>query len=39
MRSVCRALPPIGAERFEEIRREGYALLAELLTGRLELKK
>ena len=34
-----RSLPPIRAERFEELRREGKALLADLLTGRLELKK
>ena len=39
LRSTYRALPPIREERFEEIRREGSALLAELLTGRLELKK
>ena len=39
MRSIYRALPPIRAERFEELRKEGSALLAELLTGRLELKK
>lgn len=39
MRNTYRSLPPIRAERFEELRREGKALLAELLTGRLELKK
>ena len=37
MQSVCRALPPLRAERFSELRQEGSALLAELLTGRLEL--
>ena len=37
MQSVCRALPPLRAERFNEIRKEGSALLSELLTGRLEL--
>lgn len=37
MRSVRRELPPIRAARFEELRKEGSALLAELLTGKLEL--
>lgn len=38
MRSVHRDLPVIRQERFEELRKEGSALLAELLTGKLELK-
>ncbi|MBR2374314.1 MAG: DNA repair exonuclease [Lentisphaeria bacterium] len=37
MRSVRRELPPVRAPRFEELRKEGTALLAELLTGKLEL--
>ena len=37
MCTVFRALPPLRADRFEELRRESCELLAELLTGRVEL--
>ena len=37
MRSVRKELPPIRPPRFEELRKEGTAFLAELLTGKLEL--
>ena len=37
MRSVRKELPPIRPPRFEELRKEGTALLAELLTGKLEI--
>jgi hypothetical protein len=37
MRSVRKELPPIRPPRFEELRKEGTALLAKLLTGKLEI--
>lgn len=39
MRKIHRDLPVIRKERFEELRKEGSALLAELLTGSLRLKQ
>ena len=39
MRTVFRELPVIRKERFEELRKEGGALLAELLANSAEVKK
>ena len=39
MRRAHRELPPIRPERFAELRSEGSALLAELLAGKLGLKR